>query len=352
MILRAAAAAAVAAWTLAACDPAPDAWNGAERSFAARDSGEVNSAPACVYCFIAFDTVVTLGSDQDPGGIGQAGFTPWAVDSRGRYFAQVQSQEVFVYGPDGTFMRTLAALGEGPGELPRGQLMLSVGAGDTLRLIGGSPGAIHVFAPDLTFVRRVPMAAGVGEVIMATYHSATGSFLVPNFGRSRDALKLVGPGGEVVRAIATRPADSRIHMLAVNAPDGTIWTLPSHGWQLDNWSAEGVRLRSFHATMPWSTAPDNGFIGMSFDDEGRAYLFGIDRSGMVVDPRSGAISRADSEYSFIVEVLDLASGTLLARRRLGQFVSAAPVGAGAFTVAESVSGNLRIQVLRPRFVEE
>jgi len=351
-MLRAAAATALAAWTLAACSPAPDAWNGAERTFAARDSGEVNSEPACVYCFIAFDTVVTLGSSQDPGGIGGAGFTPWTVDGRGRYFAQVQNHEVFVYAPDGTFMRSLAPLGEGPGELPRDHLMLSVGAGDTLRVVGGFPGAIHVFAPDLTFVRRVPMAAGVGEVAMATYHPATGAFLVPDFGRSRDALKLVGPGGEVVRTLATKPGDGRIHLLAVNAPDGTIWTLPSHGWQLDNWSTEGVRLRSFHATMPWSTAPDNGFIGMSFDSEGRAYLFAIDRSGMVVDPRSGAISRADSEYSFIVEVLDLASGTLLARRQLSQLVSAAPVGAGAFTVAESVSGNLRIQILRPRFVEE
>jgi len=334
----------------AAC--AGDAPRTAELTLPARDSGQVNAEPACANCTIVFDTVVTLGADDDPGGIGNRGSVDWDVDSRGRYYVPVSGGEVFIYGPDAAFQRTLAPLGLGPGELPEGRSHVSVGPGDTVLVVSQypRPGRIHVFDPDLAFVRSAPLDPAVAGPLFVTYHAPTDRFLLPETGSAQDRISIVAADGTLAASFDphVETTERRPPHRPVVAPDGTIWTVHGDLWGIDGWSPDGERLRSFRGDMPWLVGERNGLHAMSFDDEGHAFLHGAVRN--IVMLPDGRTDMENSSVEGVVEAMDLASGTLLARARFEEGISGPPFGPLPWRFVESPSGNIRLQVLRPRLV--
>jgi sugar lactone lactonase YvrE len=76
-----------------------------------------------------------------------------AVADDGRmYVADVEARHVKVLSPDGTLQDTVGTRGDGPGEF-RHPLKLSVARGDSLYVLDGADGRVHVFTPELAFGR-------------------------------------------------------------------------------------------------------------------------------------------------------------------------------------------------------
>lgn len=76
-----------------------------------------------------------------------------AVADDGRmYVADVEARHVKVLSPDGTLQDTVGTRGDGPGEF-RHPLKLSVARGDSLYVLDGADGRVHVFTPELAFER-------------------------------------------------------------------------------------------------------------------------------------------------------------------------------------------------------
>jgi hypothetical protein len=74
-----------------------------------------------------------------------------AVDSQGRILVlDVAVQEIRLYSPEGTYLRTLATRGEGPGELKSARDLL-MGPGDTLLVPDWGNQRMNRFAPDGSF---------------------------------------------------------------------------------------------------------------------------------------------------------------------------------------------------------
>ncbi|MEX2610183.1 MAG: hypothetical protein WEA24_09580 [Gemmatimonadota bacterium] len=336
---------------LAAC--AGDAPRTAELTFPPRDSGQVNAEPACADCTIAFDTVVTLGADSDPGGISERASVVWAVDSRGRYFVPVGRGEVFIYGPDAAFQRSLAPAGPGPGELPVGRSHVTIGPADTVRVVSQypHPGRIHVFGPDLAFVRSAALDPGVAGPITTAYHAASDRFVFPETSAAQASVSIVASDGSLAAAFDphVEATPRRAPHRPVVAPDGTIWTVHGDLWGIDAWSPDGQLQRTFRGAMPWADGERNGLSGMSFDDQGHAFLHGAVRN-IVMLPGGAGIDMENSSVHAVVEAMDLASGTLLARTTFEEGISGAPFGPLPWRFVESPSGNIRLQVLRPRLV--
>jgi hypothetical protein len=192
----------------------------------------------------------------------------------------------------------------------------------------------------------------VGALQFPVYHPPAGGYLGTHATRDSLGLRLVGLDGHLLGSLGMRPPQEMgDNLWAVTAPDGTIWSLSSTRWRIENWDVSGTRLRSFHGDFAWAEPQFNGLLGMSFDDAGHAFLYGIDRAGTTVN-RHGAVAAEPAGFSAIVEVIDVASGTLIARRVVPHAILAPPWAGGPSALAEAPSGNVRIQILHPRLVEQ
>ncbi len=186
-----------------------------------------------------------------------------ARDSRGRFITSTSAGGTLaLWTPAGVFDRMLARPGRGPGELV-GYVNVFVAAGDTI-YARDNTARISVFAPDGSFVRRFPARYAGGM---------TGS-------------TLFGSNGEIVSAAASAAADSRacfhvsdhegnhirsfgqldtedsvafaerlLTLVSDHSPRGTLWVAvrrgSPRGYELQEWSIAGTRLRSIHRNASW-----------------------------------------------------------------------------------------------------
>jgi hypothetical protein len=141
-----------------------------------------------------------------------------AVADDGRmYVADVKAHHVKVISPDGALQDTVGTRGEGPGEF-RHPLKLALGRGDSLYVLDGADGRVHVFTPGLTFERGFLSRSDKGIPIDMMIPRRTGSspdngfFFVYSPGAratvQEDAqmiVRRVSPGGTVDGTLFTTP---------------------------------------------------------------------------------------------------------------------------------------------------
>lgn len=140
-----------------------------------------------------------------------------AADDGRIYVADVEARHVKVLSPDGVLQDTVGTRGDGPGEF-RHPLKLALARGDSLYVLDGADGRVHVFTPELAFERVFLARTDQGRPIKMMIPNGTGSnpdrafFFVYSPGAravvQEDAqmvVRSVSPGGTINGTLFTTP---------------------------------------------------------------------------------------------------------------------------------------------------
>ena len=142
-----------------------------------------------------------------------------AVADDGRmYVADVKAHHVKVLSPEGTLQDTVGTRGDGPGEF-RHPLKLSVARGDSLYVLDGADGRVHVFTPELGFERGFLARSDQGTPI---------DMMIPRrtAGTDRAFLFVYSPGA---RAVVDEDAQMAVRRVSVGGTVGsTLFTTPPY----------------------------------------------------------------------------------------------------------------------------
>ena len=142
-----------------------------------------------------------------------------AVADDGRmYVADVKAHHVKVLSPNGSLQDTVGTRGDGPGEF-RHPLKLSVARGDSLYVLDGADGRVHVFTPELGFERGFLARSDQGTPI---------DMMIPRrtAGTDRAFLFVYSPGA---RAVVDEDAQMAVRRVSVGGTVGsTLFTTPPY----------------------------------------------------------------------------------------------------------------------------
>jgi hypothetical protein len=158
------------------------------------------------YGVFAFDLVEDLSIGDEKN---EAYFFPQSafikVDDQGRFLVcDIGNRRVQVYDRNGTFLRTLGRVGQGPGEYAFPSDVLLGEAGDVYVYSGRS---LVVFGPDGIFKKNVPIKTFLSVIMIGPRGTIVGR-TQPNpraEGGPKNTLAQLGPDGEMARTIATYP---------------------------------------------------------------------------------------------------------------------------------------------------
>lgn len=290
---------------------------------------QLSERPSCSTCAPDLRPIVTLGSSDDPGGFGP--LVQIAINSRNEYVVSSSTfvGELFLYGADGTFQRSVGRRGEGPGEFNRAQFV-AFDSRDSLHTVDMGGARYSVFRPDLTFARGVQLQARtLGFELLPS-----GSLFVvaPNSsGEIAHALQAFSPDGSALHSFD--PIDPKAtgqaaigRSIALDH-EGRRWSISTAKYQLNEWDANGRLVRQFQGRRDWipdslpmrldlsREKPPGQIGGLEVDEQGRIWVFAIvaDANWRPVEP--GAQPDMTRLYDTLIEVIDPATGTLLVRGR-------------------------------------
>ncbi|MFC1662449.1 6-bladed beta-propeller, partial [Gemmatimonadota bacterium] len=96
------------------------------------------------------------GQESGPESFFSVGPLTVDVDAGGRiYVLNPQESHVAIFSPEGEYIRTVGAHGEGPGEISMAA-SLSVSTGGTVSIFDFGKGGLVQFGPDGDFIRNLP----------------------------------------------------------------------------------------------------------------------------------------------------------------------------------------------------
>lgn len=324
----------------------------------AQETVRIGESPTCRSCQAELLPVVQLGSLDDP-----AGFAPVIQIARNSNDEYVVSSgtfdgELFVYGKNGEFLRTVGRRGEGPGEFRRLQL-LDFDAQDSLHAIEASGPRHSVFGPDFSFVRTVPMQART----MAMRIEDSGAVFAAAPTMTEDgsyALQRISPDG--TRLAAFDPMDPEARGPAAMGrnitidPAGRRWSMGMADYDLKEWAEDGQLIRILEAHRDWISEsipmrlerdqpPPGQISGLEADEAGLLWVFAAVPDADWAPPAPQTRPFPGTMYDTVVEVVDPTDGSLLARSSFDDLVIPFATGA-AYSMVEEASGDLRVQIWR------
>ena len=284
------------------------------------------------------------------GDMARDGFVQWSRvatrDSLGRYWIG-QEQSLKVYGAAGRFLREMGRAGEGPLEFGRVVFARADSDGRVHVLdVGNSRESVFDANFALSEEQRLP-----GRFpSLYSVAALNGDYVVNAWVLSPEGIRLplhVIRGQEVVRSFgvsdATDPYDvwRSLRILAARS-DGVIAAAERFAYTVEVWDSDGSRLVDLHHEVslnevevrqaPFNLTdhpPPHEVIAVRFDDAGRLWvLFHMMRDGWerhyepqeFPDGQTGIRRRSDSTsdsiYESRLDVIDLQSGTVVARAQL------------------------------------
>lgn len=383
----------VATVTAAGCAGESGLSGGTSKSVARRDTAMIDSVPTCLTCSITVVDSVSIGTPKDT-------LIPHRVpgflrDSRGKHyltFVGWSNQLVLTYDSLGAYQGVIGQYGQGPGEYRHTSAAL-LGPGDSLFVFEGNLIG-HVFAPNGKYARRADVKGGrpfavspdntAPILVMQREHlrASTASQFVLRFAahaRLMDSFPVFAVAtGRTREFTSDKEKYSRVDVLrsdAYGASDGSIWTLSSTNYRLEQHDSQGVPRKLFGVQVAGAPAPLLNEADMRAAEAAKRYVptnphilssktrkllrpvrwLDVDREGLVWVTRQVAapgwdtiatkgqklspneapdeetIPREieDRRYHTVIEVIDPKVGQLLARIELpflGERVSAGFVG--------------------------
>jgi hypothetical protein len=325
---------------------------------AAQELIPIGESPDCDSCRAGLSPVVRLGSLDDPAGFGPV--VQIARNSRSEYVVSSATfdGELLVYGEDGSFLHTVGRRGEGPGEFRRMQL-LDFDAHDSLHAVETSGPRHSVFAPDFSFARSVQMQTRT--MAMRIEESGAVFAVAPAMTDSGSyALQRISPDGTGLAAFdSIEPGARGPAAMGRNItvdPAGRRWSVGMADYRVKQWGEDGGLIRIFEARREWipesipmrlerDQRPPGQMAGLEADERGLLWVFAAVPDADWAPPSPGTRPSPKTMYDTVVEVIDPAEGTLLARSTFDDLVI--PFATGfAYSMVEESSGDLRVQIWR------
>ena len=312
--------------------------------------------PSCAECKLVFDSLTTLGATDGDGAL-RAGPSSIVEDAEGRFVVgqMVDNEPARVFAPDGSFVSTIGAIGDGPGEYRKVGALSATG--ETLHVYDEGTQRISTVDLDLKLQGTIPLR---GFAVMDAVALSSGlhivNMIVPGGASGGHALHLVNEEGEIIRSI--EPFDSRDgdpfahfrHVFRAEGGEG-FWSVPyfgrivvrlysSDGDLLKEWSAApalGDELPMSYGN-PDEDRPPTRQILAPWHDDGMLWVF-----SMIPGPRwRDGLTRAedgvhgtyfkttdrDLLFDPAIEVFDADTGTLVAARYAKDLPISTPVGPG------------------------
>ena len=301
----------------------------------------VQDPPTCQGCEITFEHVVTLGDREGPGRVMPPNAT--AIDSKGNFYlghgdGSSRVRQVWVFSPEGEFLRTFGREGEGPGEYENIALMEML-QGDTLEIYDQRLRRRTILAPDLTVLSTSAYKVGT---FWRSVRLPDGRLAVNEHLQTPERIgypfQLIDQSGEIVRSFGMvkpeyREGESdKYRRLVTRGPDGgSVWTLGSGDYLMELWDTTGVRLKALQRDAEWF---ERRLVGrpvtvdgptplallryVRSDSKGRLWISGLVAKNDWRDLATADPDFASSALGFmelfepIIEVVDPETGELLA----------------------------------------
>lgn len=322
----------------------------------------------CESCRIEARRLVTLGGEDDS--LVAGAWSSVVRMANGGYLAAtiLQSGSGFIrqYDASGRLLGRLGRSGSGPGEY-RSITHLAIGPGDSI-LVFDVYRRLSILAPDGRFIRSTPIPflvtqatiAPDGEYVVAAEVYSTALAGLPVHRLTPDGRRVHSFGAEPAEVSPERPSLSK--RLLASAGHDFVWTARPDRYELERWTASGIRTEILTRTAEWfpprdvemyplDHAPTPFVLGLAMERSQRIWVLAsrADESWNAHQIARGEgvrFSPADRDrlYDSVLELIDPHAGSVIAALRL-------PFHAGGFiddqtlwTLRESESGLWFIDV--------
>ena len=286
-------------------------------------------------CRIELERITRITDADDPGILRPE--VTWVQETEAGTFVatSMDMKQIAEFGPDGRLVGVTGRAGQGPGEF---LIMVTPipGPGDTLFAADLGQGRITMFGPD-----RAPAGTIVTRFVPDLL-MPDGSFLVASqIGRREtigSPIHVVDREGEVVRSFGAheeyRPdLDGLPTRQVALARDGTVWAMAPVRYVLERWDpSTGEQLQSIPIGSDWfreplapytdeTVRPPSLVVGLWEDEDGLVWTIVKDAdldwepSPRANEHRPYEPGERDRLFDWVVEVVDPASGRVLASRR-------------------------------------
>ncbi len=332
-------------------------WTSSPRSIVLAQplSREISSVPACARCTLHGSRVLTLGTESDSGLLGAP---PLSVvrDARGAWWVSVHrtGEPIHVFDALGRLQRTIGARGGGPGEFV-GPLMLSRSTTDTMYIYdSGASRITALHSGGGPMVHRPSAISGIEQfavsgdgriVVNASVTSVDAAGLPLHLLDAKTGLPSRSFGA--VEAVYRHDFPRVLSRRVIFADDDHLWSVLPTRYVLERWNIRTARVeasltrRSDSFKPHWlpeivapnpSTAPAPYIIGSGLDPSGRIWVYSLMpdpnwrralgpkrlMGGREIYP----VTDIDRYYDTLVEIIDPASGRLVASHRVDPALTA------------------------------
>ena len=331
----------------------------------------------CSNCSVVVERVTVLGTADGDGAL--PGVVRSIVrDQEGRLLIGAwNAEQILIFDTTGKFVEGIGRRGEGPGEFGGAVYILVRTRGDSIVALDAGANRLSSFsatwepgwtAPDITDY-------GGGSLIALPDGGFVRSGEVPRRANpARDPLHVLDAEGQLVRSFGADSADpdapgTMYPTLAVT-PDGRIWAVDRHRYRLVLWSTEGKPLRTIERTLEWfpprtsaaaitpEQPPVPAINAIHVDAENRIWVFiqvpAPEWKAALGEEEQGAhgprfpVTDYEILYETVIEVLDAASGELVASARVPQRIEMVVEDGMAAAYFEDSLGVPRVELLRLR----
>ena len=299
----------------------------------------LESSAMCADC-ITVERVVTLGDTTGPGYINWSRYA--TVDGSGNYWVgQQQESVVKVWSAEGIFLRQVGRRGDGPMEFHRPAPVRTDGEG-RVHIVDLDIGRETIVNADFSYSSDRSIYPGYAH--LAVPLGEEGRYLL-NMGTTRAGLVAmplhIVDGPDVLRSFDRMMGlDDTGNALRVLAVDGRkrIYSAHPDYYLIQIWNESGRRILGLSGPRlnekepsrePWSpdNPPRNRIYAMQVDDQQRLWVISSARKDdwqdrmehrVMPNGRVAYVSVDDDSraiYEMRIDLIDLASGSLLATRR-------------------------------------
>lgn len=317
----------------------------------------------CRGCSLTIDSITTLGQTEQPGQFfAREAFS--AVIVNGRVLVS-STAPIQMFDLNARFLGLLGRQGQGPGEFPTWLTGISLGPSKRIHAFAGQQ--VVVFDSSSGFLRAVTLGRGsqVPTVLSDGRYAGLArlpaggraSSTAPNYAQSFQSplFHLFDSTGLFVRSAGTML--SHADQLISAGERGTVWTGKRAPYEMKQWSRDGLLLRTIERVTPWfDRTPYNPF---SSDADGRPRselrrLFQDARGRLWTSvsiaklPSSRGSVAAASCCDSLIEVIDPASGALIASARVPHFVNSILEDGYIAATASGIGGEPLLVLYRAR----
>jgi hypothetical protein len=289
-------------------------------------------------CEITLSLVTTLSDSAAPG-ILHTRTMYVERDQRGRFIlAAATLDQVVVFDSTGALLGRIGRQGAGPGEFSRISYPV-VGTGDSIFVADYFLGRLTVIGPDLEISRMESQVLSAPDIVLDDGH-----FVVARQISTPEQigypLHLMSPSGQLLRSFGTdvpqHRGDLRWLTTRVAGPgaNGTIWAAPPGRYVLEQWNPRtGERLQQVEVASDWFVgapgphddpmSPPDPLVDKIFERDGLVWVLLRDKAlSWRPPPRSEAhlerpvtAESYDATYDWVFEIVDPATGRVVASRR-------------------------------------